>query len=582
MPRPCGHSRTEPDPNCGTCTLIERNPKVAAVYDGGNEVKRLKSLLVLSGCPHRSAEAIGSVKCPSCSGNVTLKVYACKVHGSCTLAKRSAGHHVCKGCTDNPNTPVVSAPVVSSREDNRYAGRMVLIPDLVPQLPTVTSPLRRAIATYAVGEEGRALLAASRPSLEHYARRVHADLVVLTEAPVPDWPMSVKCTAHNLLAPGLWREIAMIDADVVIPPGAPDVFAMRDAHEVGACDELAWHKAQPVHGLESGYKRFRSRMSLPALDSLPFYVNAGITVVPARSRYVIQPPAELWIEDEGVNRHCAEQHWINAGLHNLSVPYRLLDRRCNWQNWTDYGFRDAPPDAIRHWSGAQKDRVSRAEQMSAYWEMVRPEASREKELVLPEINLLDSSWEIDDRHLRWIRATITPGRFDRVLEVGCHRGSSTRVLLDALQSKDVGRLHLCDTAATPELYRVIDHYGTDPLTRMYVHVHQRPSTEILAPDPPYDLVVLDGDHSAHTVLQEAELIIRSGVRAVFAHDTAASREYPNCDGPVLLKGLLQAAGYYCLEDSVSRPGELTHRGLLFASLSREDYEAARSAYTEHC
>jgi hypothetical protein len=49
-------------------------------------------------CLHRGAQVDG-VKCTTCKGNVTIKVYACAVHGKCSIAT-DVGVKVCLECSD--------------------------------------------------------------------------------------------------------------------------------------------------------------------------------------------------------------------------------------------------------------------------------------------------------------------------------------------------------------------------------------------------------------------------------------------------------------------------------------------------
>jgi hypothetical protein len=49
--------------------------------------------------------------CPSCRGHVRLKVFACVVHGECTIGKAIAGLACCACCPDyDPGTPARQPP----------------------------------------------------------------------------------------------------------------------------------------------------------------------------------------------------------------------------------------------------------------------------------------------------------------------------------------------------------------------------------------------------------------------------------------------------------------------------------------
>ena len=51
-------------------------------------------------CSRRGADTGQRVQCPTCSGRVELKVFACEVHGQCTIARQAPGIRMCRGCRD--------------------------------------------------------------------------------------------------------------------------------------------------------------------------------------------------------------------------------------------------------------------------------------------------------------------------------------------------------------------------------------------------------------------------------------------------------------------------------------------------
>lgn len=63
----------------------EAGIKEAPVLPGGLE------------CVHRG-DLIREQKCDSCRGNVNIKVFACALHGECTMFKKIPGVHKCDGC----------------------------------------------------------------------------------------------------------------------------------------------------------------------------------------------------------------------------------------------------------------------------------------------------------------------------------------------------------------------------------------------------------------------------------------------------------------------------------------------------
>ncbi|HEY1188881.1 MAG TPA: class I SAM-dependent methyltransferase [Gemmata sp.] len=468
--------------------------------------------------------------CRTCAGEAR-HVRECDRHGRCTRTDAGKGVAVCATCGDYAPDPAL-LPV-------RPGWLTIPQPPALHLTPTRT----RALVTVVVGEEAQRCFAASGPLMRRYAARVGADFVVLDWPGNPAWPISAKFALARAL--DHYERIAYVDADVLLRPRCVDLFAMCAPHEFGFVDELPQARLQPNWGTEARYQRFRADMGFRTVPHLPWYMNTGVMVVPrGHGALLLPPPGPM------PTHHCAEQDHTGARLLDSGLPYRLLDRRCNWQNWTDPGFRSAPPDAVLHWSGAGGARVSRADQMRAYAapyvRPFEPPAGTRHE------------WEIDRRHLLWVSDELLSGRYRRVLEIGCYRGYSTSAFLHALRVGAVDEVHLCDTNPTPELRAAVASAGPG------VTLHTCPSVELLPRDARFDLVLVDGDHRAEVVTEEARLLVAAGVPCVFAHDTAADPHNPDCDGPPLLRDALAAAGYALTEDAEERPGERTHRGMLRA------------------
>lgn len=302
--------------------------------------KPLPTAAALPPCPYLGGPTGEKVKCPTCSGSVELKVLACAKHGKCTPTRKANALACCVGCSDRP---VQVAGII------------------VPQPPAIDlKPVRsKAVVTVVVGRDAKACHAAGGDLLRAYAKRVGADLVVLDWPGHPAWPISSKFVLARVL--DHYERIAYLDADTLVRPEAVNLFDMCGEGEFGFVDELQFQRSTPGFNREKDYQRFRVRMGFKSVAALPWYMNSGVMVVPRTHQELLLPPTSPIVPE-----HCAEQDWIGASLLDSGMKYRLLDRRANWQNWTDPGFRAAPPDAILHWSGAGVDRVNRAEQMKAF------------------------------------------------------------------------------------------------------------------------------------------------------------------------------------------------------------------------
>jgi hypothetical protein len=227
-----------------------------------------------------------------------------------------------------------------------------------PPVPDVKRVNRVAVVTVAVGEESKRCLAVSYPLMRTFADAVGADLHVSEWPGVAEWPMSCKFGIAGFAA--LYERILYVDADVILRPGCVNPLELCPAGRMGVVDELQHHRQQPKFGRERAYQQFRREMGFRSVPSLPWMFNAGVMVVPNTHAELLLPPAGPMPKG-----HCAEQDHTNARLLDSALPYVLMDRRCNWQNWTDWEWRAAPADAVLHWSGAGEGRRNRAAEMAA-------------------------------------------------------------------------------------------------------------------------------------------------------------------------------------------------------------------------
>ena len=59
-------------------------------------------------CIHRGQE-VRTEQCKSCGGNVQIKVFACALHGTCTLSRKVTGATMCSGCPDRQQSGVANS-----------------------------------------------------------------------------------------------------------------------------------------------------------------------------------------------------------------------------------------------------------------------------------------------------------------------------------------------------------------------------------------------------------------------------------------------------------------------------------------
>lgn len=103
MEKTCDHpGRDQFDPNCVVCILWRKDPSYYAI---GTHVPAAPGAPPGQACAHRGGPTGETVLCPSCAGSVRLKMFACAVHGTCTVSRRAVGVACCVECPDRSAGP---------------------------------------------------------------------------------------------------------------------------------------------------------------------------------------------------------------------------------------------------------------------------------------------------------------------------------------------------------------------------------------------------------------------------------------------------------------------------------------------
>lgn len=315
----------------------------------------------LAGCAHLGKDTGRTAACvENCGKGMKLKVFECAVHGQCTVAKNGEGvPGRCRDCPDHSG----QADALNTASWAPKGARPVLV--LQPPPLDLTPKSTRAVVTVVVGAEAEALHAISGPFQRAYAERVGADYVILRWPGHPGWGMSCKYAVGRVL--DHYERLASFDVDCLLRPDAVNVYDLCAPEEFGAVDELPHSRAFPEYGQERRYRAYRARTGHAPIE-VPWYINAGVVVASRCHQPFLLPPARPLLPG-----HCEEQDCLNARLHDASragtLRYRLLDRRANWQSWTDCSrgvFASAPPDAILHFSGGGELRRRRLDDMRRF------------------------------------------------------------------------------------------------------------------------------------------------------------------------------------------------------------------------
>lgn len=164
---------------------------------------------------------------------------------------------------------------------------------------------------------------------------------------------------------------------------------------------------------------------------------------------------------------------------------------------------------------------------------------------------------MDRRHVEFLYALGMSGLFRRVLEIGCHCGSSTSAWVQARNDGADFELFVADPICTGELQRVL---GADR-GQAFFSLGRGADALVCCPD----LVLIDGNHAVGPVAEEFFECVRHGVTSLVMHDVCAGAIAGN-EGPAIARKILEESSrWHCVVDAQERACEWTERGLLFAT-----------------
>lgn len=175
-------------------------------------------------------------------------------------------------------------------------------------------------------------------------------------------------------------------------------------------------------------------------------------------------------------------------------------------------------------------------------------------------------WSMDDLHIHLLRHACTldtgiPPEKRIVVEIGAFQGRSTAALVHALESGDIGELHIVEVKPTPQLLKLI-HESSD-VDR--IHLHTRPFWEL---DIPCNhLAFIDGDHR-WPALADALAALTRGIPIIAMHDSH-SHTIPIADtwGAHTAANILRTHPHrHTWQDAEKRPGMRTDRGFFVNSI----------------
>jgi len=192
--------------------------------------------------------------------------------------------------------------------------------------------------------------------------------------------------------------------------------------------------------------------------------------------------------------------------------------------------------------------------------------------------ITDDGWSMDERHVMILFNLLQAYPYKKVLEIGSHYGYSTTAFLEAIMNGCNFEVHLCDQCFKGSILDLCGRFNN-------VFTHQMRSEIYLANSTRFDFVLLDGSHISEDVEDEFEYLSLYGTTSILLHDTCTqnlpeNKNTPWYDGPLLLKNkLLSSQDWLCIEDNKKRDGEMTERGLFFATKSPYIYSKSIEVFS---
>lgn len=242
--------------------------------------------------------------------------------------------------------------------------------------PRPTKP--RCVVTLAAGEEGRELHALTGPFLAAYAAKVGADYAVIAPPEAGPYPLAWKWAVAAYIR--VYQRVFYVDADALVRPSCPDVFALVPESHVGMVDEADDFMARsPDLGAWWGIQVKALQKALGAADAMhPHAFNAGVYVASRHHAKAFDPPKKPI-----PLTFCGEQHLLNERLYKGGVPVFGMPGVFNarWMWHRDKVFE--PHNHVVHLSGMKphEARIWALEEEAQNWNTTAPAGVPEREKV---------------------------------------------------------------------------------------------------------------------------------------------------------------------------------------------------------
>lgn len=227
MPRPCAKRHPEPRDGCHLCWLYLTNHRYNRLWGGDGQVAgAVRATARVVPCRHRGAE-VRRQDCATCAGKVLLKVFACAVHGECTIGRQHDATACCATCPDYQTETTVTVQTIPVDVVTLMCGRTAAWPHYLRSLRGLDYPRQLLRVTWYTNSQDATFVEAA----EAEAGRLRAEGLDVRLTVDPTVPLSR--IALREMRPG---DAPPIDqADVIaelynraVEPTDRDLFFLED------------------------------------------------------------------------------------------------------------------------------------------------------------------------------------------------------------------------------------------------------------------------------------------------------------------------------------------------------------------
>lgn len=215
----------------------------------------------------------------------------------------------------------------------------------------IKQTFNRVVVTVATGDEWLRILRLTGPLMRKYANRVGADFHAITEAS-QQWAPLEKFRCYELLE--TYDQLLFLDADVVINPASPDLFAIG-----GLAMRDDWDDLPSLDWLRAEWKQLAASHRL-STDWSGRCHNSGVVLCDRSHHAIFEPPSQPFTAT-----HCAEQLWIEHNANRLGYEIQSLGYEWNCQTWSSQFDKRKDSAHVLHFANASNRRQAIKEHIRA-------------------------------------------------------------------------------------------------------------------------------------------------------------------------------------------------------------------------